>query len=183
MLAKDYFDLEAGLSARGIILAYSGFLTEGMLFSLGQTLKQKMALDSTDANVTKRVFSVFVELVQNIIRYSSDRLGEPEKHPGELSAGLVVVGTEMDRFFMVCGNLVDRGIVPGLRERLDELIGMDKEAIKTVYRRKLREPPEESSKGATLGLLEIARRSSAPMEYGFVDHQSGQVFFCLKTYI
>jgi len=182
-LAKDCFDFRADLRASGIIFSFVGYVSEGILFALGDALKQKMALEETDANLTKRVFSVFVEQVQNIIRYSTDRVVGETDRPVELSSGLVAVGMEGERFFVLCGNTISRAEVPRLRERLEHLRGMDKEAIKKFYRQKLREPAEEDSKGGSIGLIEIARRASEPLQFDFLDLPHEQSFFALKAYI
>ncbi len=69
MLAKSYLDFKTKLDEQGAVLTYCGFVSEAMLGALGETLKQKMAEQDADANVTKRVFSIFIEQVQNVIRY------------------------------------------------------------------------------------------------------------------
>ncbi len=74
MLAKEYYGFKKSLDEKGIMVSFSGFVSEGILFALGEALKQKMTLDDTDINTAKKVFSVFVEQVQNVIRYSSDRV-------------------------------------------------------------------------------------------------------------
>lgn len=165
------------------MVSFSGFVSEGILFSLGEALKQKMTLDETDINTTKKVFSVFVEQVQNVIRYSSDRLESDVGRKAELGSGTITVGHDMDKFFIVCCNTVESADVAMLKERLEILKTLDKEALKAYYREKLREEPEAQSKGATIGLIEIARRASAPIEFDFEEIDKNSSFFCLKAYI
>ncbi|MBN2887479.1 MAG: SiaB family protein kinase [Chromatiaceae bacterium] len=171
------------LQARGVIFSFVGYLSEGILYSLGEALKQKMSLEATDANVIKRVFSVFVEQAQNIIRYSADRVAGELDRPVELSSGLVVVGREEGRFSVVCANIVAHTEVGRLRERLEQLAAMDADELKSHYREKLREPSEADSRGGSIGLIEIARRSSAPIEFGFIELDAERTYFCLKAYI
>jgi hypothetical protein len=182
-IANEYLDFHQRMLGQGVIFSFVGYLSEGILFSLGEALKQKMRLDSTDANVTKRVFSVFVEQVQNIIRYSADRLYADAGTPTEMSSGMITVGRDATHFFVVCGNIVAREEGEDLRRRLEELVVMDQESIKTYYRAKLREPPEDGSRGASIGLIEIARRSSRPIEFGLTELEDERAFFCLKAYV
>ena len=183
MLVQEYYGFQQDLNKKGIVFSFTGYVSEGILFALGAALKQKMALDETDVNVTKKVFSVFVEQVQNIIRYSSDRLEGDAGGKVELSSGMIAVGREGDRFFVVCGNIVSQADVAMLRERLQTLATMDKDALKAFYKEKLKEPPEEQSKGASIGLIEIARRASEPIEFDFMTTDPTHAFFCLKAYI
>ncbi|MGE4281870.1 MAG: hypothetical protein AB7G62_19980, partial [Magnetospirillum sp.] len=60
MLAKQFRAFKSTLDERGIIFSFSGYLSEGILYSLGDALRQKMALEDTDVTTIKKVFSVFV---------------------------------------------------------------------------------------------------------------------------
>ncbi len=74
MLASDFMAFHEASRRNGIILSFGGDLSENVLFSLGEVLKLRMQQGATDAGVSKRVFSIFVEQAQNVIRYSADKL-------------------------------------------------------------------------------------------------------------
>ena len=183
MLAEQYAAIKRDLDERGIIFSFGGYLSEGILYSLGEALREKMTLEETDGPTVRRVFSVFVEQMQNIIRYSAEKVMGSRGKPVELSAGMVIIGMESDKVFIVCGNTVLNTDVPRLKERLDYLKGLDKDAIKTYYREQLRESPDEGSRGANIGLIEIARRASEPIDYDFHRMDEEKSFFCLKVRI
>ena len=188
MIATEYYRFEQYLKDKQIFFSFAGYISEGLLFSMGDVLKQKLASEETDLNTTKKVFSIFVEQVQNIIRYSSERLKEGagktdgEKKP-EISSGVISVGSDGGQFFVVCGNTVSMQDAVKLRSRLELIQSLDKECIKAYYKEKLKEPPEAESKGASIGLLEIARRSSSPIEFDFMILDEQKTFFCIKAYI
>ncbi|MBI3444132.1 MAG: hypothetical protein HY055_01895 [Magnetospirillum sp.] len=183
MLAKYYRSFKHDLDQRGIIFSFSGYLSEEILYSLGNALRQKMTLEDANVSTVKKVFSVFVEQAQNIIRYSADKLSGDGSKSIELSSGMVTIGTENDHFFIVCANVVLAADEPRLRERLERLRSMDRDAIKAYYKEQLREAPEEQSKGATIGLIEIARRASEPIEFDFDPIDADKFFFCMKVSI
>jgi hypothetical protein len=183
MLAQYYRSFKNALDERGIVFSFSGYMSEGILYSLGEALRQKMALEETDINTVKKVFSVFVEQAQNIIRYSADKVSGQLEKAVELSSGIVTIGTEDNRFFIVCGNVVLADDMASLRQRLEMLQKMDKDAIKAFYKEQLREAPDEGSRGATIGLIEIARRASAPIEFDFDRIDDEKFFFCMKVCI
>lgn len=182
-LAPHYRAFKSMLDERGILFSFSGYLSEGILYSLGDTLRQKMTLDDTDITTIKKVFSVFIEQAQNIIRYSAEKvLGNVGKSV-ELSSGMVTIGTENGRFFIVCANTILEEDVPRLKQRLELLQKMDKDEIKAYYKEQLREAPDENSRGATIGLIEIARRASEPIQFDFERIDADKFFFCLKVSI
>ena len=59
---------------------------------------------------------------------------------------------------------------------------MSKEELRALYKEQLRADPEEGSKGAGLGFMEIARRASKPIEFDFTD-LGDYTFFALKATI
>ncbi len=61
------------LKEEGIIFSFSGPVSQSLLEGIGETLRQKMTLEETSTTVTQKVFSIFVELMQNVINYSAER--------------------------------------------------------------------------------------------------------------
>jgi hypothetical protein len=139
-----------------------------------------MCQDETDLATMKRVFSVFVEQAQNIIRYSAETLAHAESR---LSSGVITVGSERGRFFVVCGNAMRREDALPLRERLEQIRGLDPAGIKASYLERIKGEPDPSSQGASLGLLEIARRASEPIQFDFLDIDDQNTFYCMKVFI
>lgn len=180
MLAERYKAFKSVMDEEGIIFSFSGYLSEGVLYSLGEALRHKMTLEDTNLTTVKKVFSVFVEQAQNIIRYSADKLVD---HAIELSSGMMTIGREGGHFYIVCANTMEQSRVEKLRDRLEALRNMDKDAIKAFYREQLRESPEEDSRGGTIGLIEIARRASSPIEFDFLPIDDKKTFFCLRVSI
>jgi hypothetical protein len=183
MLASVHYRMKMDSNQHGIIFTFNGFITEGILFALGDALKKKMALDETNASTMKRVFSVFVEQAQNIIRYSAETIPDGNEEGDRLSSGLITVGTEGGKFFVACGNVLRREDAPILRARLEKIQQLDPAGIKAYYLEKIKEPDESSSKGASLGLIEIARRASEPIQFDFMDLDDMTTFYCMKAFI
>ncbi len=183
MLATEYYAVKQDLDRKGVIVSFGGYLSEDVLVALGEALRKRMALDDTDANVIQRVFSVFVEQTQNVIRYSADRFADTADQAIAFSSGMVTVGREDGRFFVVCGNAMDRRAVDHLRSHLTQLIGMDRETIRRYYRERLMESLDDDSSRANIGLIEIVRRASAPVEFDFLEIDDQRSFFCLKAFI
>ena len=58
---------------------------------------------------------------------------------------------------------------------------MSKEELGALTRSSCGPTPEEGSKGAGLGFMEIARRASKPIEFDFTDVDGDYAFFALKA--
>lgn len=183
LIAEEVLGFQRNMTRRGIIFSFTGYISEGILKALGDALRQKIRLESTDTKTVNRVFSVFVEQVQNVIRYSAERIEHDAEPPVELSSGMITVGSENGRFFVICGNVIGRKDADTLAVRLRELAGMDSDELRRFYKEKLREPPDEGSKGGSIGLIEIARRASEPIQFDFQHLSEAQSYFVLKAYI
>lgn len=184
MLARELFDLRALLQRQGIIFAYSGYMTETVLSGVGEAIKQKLTIDDADTKTLRSVFAVFVEQMQNIIRYSAE-LAAPSAAADsplwEIRYGILTIGQEGGEYVVQAGNLVARKDVDRLRARLSRIRDMNKEELRALHKEQLRAAPEEGSKGAGLGFMEIARRASKPIEFDFTDVDDDFAFFSLKA--
>lgn len=189
MLAGQLMDTRALLHKQGVIFAYSGYVTELVLSGVGEALKQKLTIDDADTKTLRSVFAVFVEQMQNIIRYSAETAQSappPAASEGalrEIRYGILTIGKEGDDYVVCAGNLVRRSDVERLRARLIRIRDMSKDELKALYKEQLRAEPEQGSKGAGLGFMEIARRATKPIEFDFTDVDRDHAFFALKATI
>lgn len=183
MLARELFDIRAVLRKQGIIFAYSGYVTEAVLSGVGDAIKQRLVIDDADTKTLYSVFSVFVEQMQNMIRYSAEKVPSSavEAPVAEMRYGILTIGREGDNYVVHAGNLVARSDVERLRERLSKIRSMNKEELRALRKEQLRTGPEEGSKGAGLGLMEIARRASKPIEFDFTEVDDKYEFFTLRA--
>jgi len=175
------------LRKQGIIFAYSGYVTEAVLSGVGEAIKQKLVIADADTKTLRGVFAVFVEQMQNMIRYSAEKAQSSPPLPSDAEAlmeiryGILTIGQENGDYVVHAGNLIQRSDVERLRERLSKIRDMNKEELRALRKERLRGGPEEGSKGAGLGLMEIARRASKPIEFDFTDVDDKHVFFALKA--
>ncbi|MFA7351448.1 MAG: SiaB family protein kinase [Methylotenera sp.] len=152
---------------KGIVFYYSGTLSQNAIATMGDILKQR--LDNSDAKGagTKKLFSSFIEMVQNALHYSPL---VPDSSFEKI--GAVAVGKLDDHFYIFCGNLVDRKYISRITEKIEAVNNMSRDEVKQAYRTQLRNyhhSDDEVSKGAGLGLLTLARDSISPIEYSFKD--------------
>lgn len=187
MHAKELFEFRSFMQQKGVMFAYSGYVTEPILSGVGNALKQKLVIEDADTKTIRSVFAVFVEQIQNIIRYSAEK--EPPDTDGtesaqpELRYGVITVGQTGRDYIVHAGNLVNLCDVERLRERLQTISVMDRAQLKAAYKQQLKAGPDAHSKGAGIGFIEIARRASQPIEFDFMTIDDHFAFFSLKAQI
>lgn len=170
---------------QNVVFYYTGYFSQAVVTAMGDALRQR--INSSDAaNPTRRkLFSVFMEMAQNVVHYSADPLTASEHNDGEIRRGALWVGECDGHFFVVCANPVESAKVARIQDKLEPLRSMTNAEIKALYKEKLRAEGEEGSKGAGLGFLTVARDASEPIEFDFVEEgaDSPTTLFYLKATI
>lgn len=177
-MINDLYTLKQNLNRAGILYCYCGPITQELTEAIGNILREKNTLtdDATPA-MAMRIFSVFVEMVQNISLYAtpdSAAKGDAAK------SGIIVVGKEDGMFFVLCGNRMRSDSCSRIEELLQRLQKMDRDALKDFYKERRRQPPDPESKGAGLGFIEIARKTNG-FSYAFDKIDGNNTFFSLKA--
>lgn len=159
-----------------IVLSFMGVVTQEIMVEYGKLIQQQEGLSLNSRQI---LFGTFIELAQNIIRYSAERAGNEGRMRG---VGLVLVSEQDDTFTVSSGNLVTRETAAELGRQLGGLSALGPDELKQLARERRRSGPPAGSKGAGLGLIEIVRRAARPPRFDFAevgDHS----FFSLSVKI
>jgi len=163
-------------------LIYSGALWADGIEGLGTTLRKHMEFEHLSLSASHSVFSVFVEQMNNMLMYAVER-EEVEGHPN-VPKGVFVLASKDKVYYAQSGNVMRAESAELVRNRIDHLNTMDKPTLRKYYKEQIRnEDTNPESKGAGIGLIEIAKRASAPIEYIFTPYNEGLVFFAMSVTI
>lgn len=167
-------------SDQKILICFNGPISTTVIGEIGAALKEHIESNHAPELEVMDVFSVYIEMSQNIKNYASTHgLGDADS-----SATVVIAAAEAGHYAVCAGNLVIREDGEALLERIQELSRCDKAQLKALYKQQLRQPhSQKPGQGAGLGLIEIARRSSQPMEASLEPLLSGRSFFILRAII
>ncbi len=167
----------------GVLFYYNGSLSQNVIATMGDALKRRLEDEDASAPKARKLFSSFIEMLQNALHYSPtapDSTGE--------KIGAVAVGRKDEKYYIVCGNLVEKQYIERIREKIEPLRSMTLDEIKKAYREQLKKDnhaQEDSvSKGAGLGFLTVAREASEPIEYSLIampGQESDFAYFYLKA--
>jgi hypothetical protein len=180
---EKLYDFYRDLKQDGIIFCFSGPTSQSVVEGIGEALRHKMELDETSMTVSHRVFSIFVEQMQNVVNYSAEKAPNAPEEQRDLRNGMVVVGKQGERFYVISGNYISRDDAARMAATLDQLRSMDKEELKTFYKEQRRREPKIGSKGAGLGLIETARKASEPLGYQLAQVDDRYAFFSINAVI
>lgn len=180
-MLNHLYEFYEELKREGVILCFSGPTSQSVVEGIGRTLKRKMELEEAATTTIQRVFALFVEQMQNIVHYSSEKTPPGCEDGCELRHGVLVMGRNEGRFYVICGNKVQTEQCERMLVQLRHLQSLSREELKEHYRRMRREETPQDSKGAGLGFIEMFRRASEPLEFHVAPVDAENVFFSIKA--
>jgi hypothetical protein len=174
------------LENSNISIIYSGPLWAEGIDGMAEFLQRRLDMDDMPLNASQAVFSVFVEQMNNMLMYSAEK--EKQEHPEigirETSRGVFVLGSLDKSYYIQTGNVIKDSSVEILKGRIDHLNTLDKKELRSLYKEQIRsENDNPESKGAGIGLTEIARRANSKIEYEFVPYGDGLSYFTMYVTI
>ena len=168
------------LKEEGIIFSFSGPVSQSLLEGIGETLRQKMNLEETSTTVTQKVFSIFVELMQNVINYSAEK-GLVDENDMDLKFGILIIGKREKQFYIQCGNYITKEQKDPLTQKLTKIQNMDHDELKRYYKEQRRKESTGTEKGAGLGFIEMARKATKPLAFDIIPTREEQDFFVVTA--
>ena len=158
MNASDLYALGERFNQNRTLLCFNGPISRSLIEEIGNALKNYLNVEHARPAEAMDVFSVYIEMIQNIRQYAAQN-GDTD------ACATVVIGRrDESRYVVSAGNLVRIEDGNALVARVQELAALDKAELKAAYKAQFTSPAQGVASGAGLGLIDIARRSGAPME-------------------
>jgi hypothetical protein len=172
----------------GIVFYHTGEFNGPIISAAAESLKARMQESGASGPATRKLFSTFVEMAQNIHHYACE---SPDISNSNLAGGgTISVIKGLEDYWIICVNRIETVQIPRITEKLDSVRSMSLEEIKKAYKEQLHnsahEDQNKESKGAGLGWLTVARDSKQPLEYSFSSDAVGDgkyAYFLVKAVI
>lgn len=175
-------DLYDELERQRIMLSFKGSLTTELITALLGMIEHKMELLEPDGRTRKRVFNVVMECLQNLYHHkSSTPSGTAHGEDTSGPHGVVMIAHLENGYSVLTGNLMAHTDVDRLKAHLERINGLSPEELREFYKTTLADGRFGARGGGGLGMIDIARKSGAKLEYGFVPMDKDSAFFSLNV--
>lgn len=154
--------LEKMMAENFIYLIWSGHITQDVGKEVLSFTETKLAEDDIESNHRKRVFSILVESIENIAKYSPGREAEEK-----FGMPVAMIRLKELTYFITTGNLILNENITHLKEKLETVNSYDKGGLKELFIKSLAEQRTDTESTGNMGLIEIARKSGTKLEYDF----------------
>lgn len=176
--------IQTFLESQGILFYFTGPLSQCVLKDIIKNLRIKQELLDTDPSTLRRLITVIIELTQNMMYYSvsSSQFNNP-RYDVAIGQGFLALGRRDNQFFVTCGNKIHQKQVPIIRDKLTHLQQMTPAQIKEFYIEQLNRDPLDPDEIGGLGFIEMAKRTSKPIQFEFDPIDEENQFISITGHI
>jgi hypothetical protein len=166
-----------------VIYKYKGNVTHDIIVRALKIIDESLEVCSENNKLKKKVFSVFVECIQNLFHHVDNPPEIVDSEQAE-NFGSIILARDAGYFYRLStGNFVEINKVNKVKERIDQIRCMNEEDLKALYREVLGNREYSAKGGGGLGIIDIARKSGNKLDYNIFDYDNEYVFFELDIFI
>lgn len=147
-----------------VFLVYFGLLNQEIISNLIENLEAKVSDKKLNITILNNMITTFIELTQNIIKYSN------------IKKGFVYIGKNDLNYFIHTRNIISKSDKDKVQPKLEKILLLNKEEIQKEYQRLRKNAKNAHAKGAGIGFYEIAKRSDN-IEFSFKEINPDKYYF------
>ncbi len=157
---------------------YRGEITPRLIMDILDMAKTNLAKADDTRKMRSRIYYIMGEGLQNITRHQAD-----SQEKDDDNSAIIIIHKRRHKYVIATGNLMLRADEEPLRKKLEKINHLDSEGLKE-YSRETRTLTGLSEKGgASLGLIEMAKRSGNKLDYMIKQVDDTYSYFYLTTEI
>ncbi len=174
---NNAFPLQELMIGNNLLLIYRGQINDHITHSVLTMAEKNMEKNGEENLTKKRVFNVMVECLQNIAKHADD----PDNQAASKYNSIFLIGHDEDGYYIISGNVIYGNKVQDMERRLNLINSLDKESLKSHYMKIMASNDLTDKGGASLGFVEMARKSGNQLKFSFEAIDSESQFFVLQT--
>lgn len=159
---KSVTQLERMMAENDIYLILSGHISPDIGKEVLSFTEAKLASEDVESNIRRRIFSILVEILENVSKYTPGKDLE-EKY----GMPVAIIRMEDEDYTLTTGNLMLTSEVENLKEKLETINKYDKLGLKELFRQSLLGQNISTDSTGNMGLIDMARKSGSALVYEF----------------
>lgn len=178
-------EFHESMKKHNLMLVYEGEVTQEVTKAFTALAERNLEKNDEDNKVTKKVYHVMVECLQNIAKHADDvAVGSSNNlKSGLVKNGIFVVGRDQDSYFITSGNPIEKENITPLKEMIDHINSLDRDEIKALYKEKIKASRLSETGGAGLGFIDMVKKTGNKLAYCFKQTDENNYFFLLRTLV
>jgi len=161
-----------------VVVNHKGFVSLDIVDDILHNLKVYLFHKELDKLMRKRVYSLSVECLDNIVKHSD--LNEEEHDLLINYPPRFIVEKIADDFLIHTGNIILNNNINDVISRLDKLNKLKIEGINNLYKKSLANAEISEKGGAGLGLIVMAKTTKQKIKYDFEKINDKFSYFAMQ---
>jgi hypothetical protein len=161
------------------LLEYSGKLAYGDISGIAQKLKQRMDELNESVGVYKKLLTIIVESLENILKYT-EKLGDHSIIFNTYPATFQLVKYS-NCYFVKASNPIRNADIQRLKTYIENINVLNKKDIKNLYNTTIANGVFSEQGGAGLGMLEIIKAADNKIGYTFAELNQEYSYFSINV--
>ncbi len=175
---QDVAKLERMMAKNNIYLIWSGHLSHDVGKEVISFTEKKLSEENIEQSLRRRVFSILVEMIENVAKYSPGREDEEK-----FGMPVALLRYKHGRYHISTGNLIKNNRIGVLKEKMDVIKGLDNGELRDYFRRSLSVQTSETESTGNMGLIDMAWKSGNKLYYQLWPVSDIYSYFTITTRI
>ena len=155
-----------------ILLHYLGELSQGTSYALTNKIEKIIGVEGDSKGIVKRIFSIFVESLQNI------RVHSPRDSDGNQFT-FFIIAQSSSQYECLIGNIVLDEAKDFLTKRIEEINKLEKVELKNLYLETMTNGVISDKGGAGLGIITIGMKSGNKIDHHYYPLKNGSSIYTI----
>jgi len=156
-----------------MIYEFSGRVDEQVMINGANHIEKLLIANGANKDKIQNVFELFIETIQNILNYSYNSIKVKDNKKEVFCNFSLFYLTEKDTYILESCNLIKESQKEIIKHKMELIKDLDEKALRKLIRQKSRSKEDNHDKGAGLGYMIMARKSSSPIEILFLPYSEG----------
>ena len=159
---------------------FAGMITNKVLDGIAAGIEDVLSAQEATSKKYRKIFSIFIEMTQNIIFYSAERVNLENDEAGFGALEIAMDGAEIK---ISAANPITMEQRKKIGEIMEQISRSTPDEIIALHKAKMFASIEDpDSRGAGLGYLDIAKKSVKPVHFGFAETNCGKLLFHISAW-
>jgi hypothetical protein len=163
-----------------MIYEFSGRVDEQVMINGANHIEKLLIANGANKDKIQNVFELFIETIQNILNYSYNSIKVKDNKKEVFCNFSLFYLTEKDTYILESCNLIKESQKEIIKHKMELIKDLDEKALRKLIRQKSRSKEDNHDKGAGLGYMIMARKSSSPIEILFLPYSEGILQLMLR---
>lgn len=169
---KSSKDLYNAMVQENILMIRKGDFSQQTILPLIELIKSNIDSNKKIPLFKKKTLYILIEVLQNVSKHAKEENGKRE--------GLFMIALKNNKYIINTGNFLDIENVEPLKEKLENLLGLDESGLAEIYKKKMLSEENDKSGNVGIGLIEMGKYSSEKLKYNFMRYSDTLSFFSLS---